>query len=106
MIDNIRQAREDINKTSNNSRGLESRSLLSGITENITMKPVSKFRNHLESQYLRSLDNNSEIVDDKFSKFGKASAVLQTQGSRQHLNPFGPPSRSSNVNSDKKSSPS
>jgi len=35
------------------------------------MKPVSKFRNHLESQYLRSLDNNSEMVDDKFSKFGK-----------------------------------
>lgn len=77
-MDNIRQVREDINKSSNVSQSKANihTETMSGRTEVISMKPVSKFRNHLESQYLQSLDQHSEMVSERYIKgAGKQSAL-------------------------------
>ena len=100
IMDNIKQVREDINKSS------YSKSAISGRTEVISMKPVSKVRSHLESQYLQSLGSNSDMVDEKYYKNGKRSAISNIQG--KYLHPFGPSARTSKMASyvnDKKSSP-
>jgi len=44
------------------------------------MQPVSKVRSHLESQYLHSVENHSDMIDEKYYKNGKRSAVgMMTQ---------------------------